>query len=64
MFIFYQSYGGGTNNLAIALDAKTGEFSTSLIDKDHAIRALRKKLLRRDKAQHATPQNHLQEVSP
>lgn len=42
--IHYENYQGGVNNLAVATDWKTGAFSTSLISKEHAIRALRRKI--------------------
>lgn len=50
----YESYRGGTNNVAVAIDSKTGEFSTSLKSKDHARRALMKKLARRGRKETTT----------
>lgn len=42
--IHYENYQGGVNNLVIATDWKTGKCSTSLISKENAIRALRRKI--------------------
>ncbi len=49
--VHYESYGGGKNNVAVATDSKTGEFSTSLVSKENALRALKRKLTRRCKAE-------------
>ena len=45
--VHYMSVNGGTNNLAIATDTKTGETSTSFISKEHALRALKRRLAQR-----------------
>lgn len=47
--ISYESHGGGVNNIAVATDWRTGEFSTSSISKEHAARALKRKMARRHK---------------
>ena len=47
--ISYESHGGGVNNIAVATDWRTGEFSTSSISKEHAARALKRKMKRRNK---------------
>lgn len=44
---YYESVKGGTNNLAVALDQKTGETSGSTRSKEHAHQALKRKLARR-----------------
>lgn len=46
IYVYYSSVNGGVNNLTVALDGETGESSGSLIDKEHAIKALRRKLSR------------------
>lgn len=45
--ISYENYQGGVNNLVVATDWRTREFSTSLISREHASRALKRKLARR-----------------
>lgn len=49
IFLHYESHRGGTNNLAVATDPKTGEISTSLVSKEHARRALKRKIARRQR---------------
>ncbi len=51
--IHYENHRGGVNNLVVATDWATGEFSTSLISKEHAAIALKRKMarLRRQEAQ-------------
>lgn len=44
--IYYANIRGGVNNLSVALDSVTGEHSSSLIDKEHAVKALSRKLSR------------------
>ena len=39
---FYENYKGGVNNLCVAQDSRTGEFATSLKDKEAAIKNLEK----------------------
>lgn len=48
-YMSYTSWGGGVNNVAVAVDGTTGEFSCSLVDMKHAVRALKAKLARRRK---------------
>lgn len=51
--ISYESHGGGINNIVVATDWRTGEFSTSSISKEHAARALKRKMARRHKKEGA-----------
>ena len=43
---YYTHYRGGTNNLKVAVDTKTGISSSSLLTKEHAEKALKRKLSR------------------
>lgn len=49
IYTYYASVKGGVNNLAVALDGVTGETSSSLVSKDHAEKALRRKISRMNK---------------
>ena len=49
---FYESHGGGVNNLAVALDEKTGMRTTSAKSQDHAIKALKRKLAKQGRLCH------------
>ena len=40
---YYASVKGGVNNLAVAFDTETGESSSSLISKENAHKALKRK---------------------
>ena len=42
--VTYENYKGGTNNLAVAIETKTGSRATSTHGKDQAIENLRRKL--------------------
>ena len=42
--VYYVCHKGGINNVAIALDSDSGEFSASTRDKKHAMKALNRKL--------------------
>lgn len=42
--VTYESYKGGVNNLAVAIETKTGNRATSTRGKERAIRNLRRKL--------------------
>ena len=53
MAIHYMSVNGGVNNLAVATDTETGETSVSFIDKEHAIRSLKRRLRQRAKKKEA-----------
>ena len=46
ILICYENYRGGINNLIVAIDWKTGKRSTSLVSKEHAQKALKRKLAR------------------
>ncbi len=48
IIVTYESYKGGVNNLAVAIDAKTGEWATSTISKERAIKNLKSMFSRRD----------------
>lgn len=42
--VTYENYKGGVNNLAVAIETKTGNRATSTRGKDQAIKNLRRKL--------------------
>ena len=49
---FYESHGGGVNNLAVALDEASGLRATSAKNQDHAIKTLKRKLAKQGRRNH------------
>lgn len=47
ILVHYGSHNGGTNNVAIATDTKTGTFATSTKGKERAIQNLRRRTTKR-----------------
>lgn len=45
-YIHYENYRGGTNNLCVARDSKTGAVATSTKGKEQAVQNLRRKMRR------------------
>lgn len=47
ILVHYESYKGGVNNLAVAIETKTGRAATSIKGKEAAVRNL-KRIIRRE----------------